>query len=467
MTLQQKFIEQNTARLNVVKEEERQKEAEGSFSSLKKETEELGNRLQDIATRKEEIAGLLLDSETQETKYQDEIRQAQEALVSLREEEQKAREEVAKSEIEAEKFRQRIGFCKENIDRVLETLRSKKRDLAEVEASLHENEETLAGREENVGKITETIAASKKAQSGAQEIFQKKQQEKEELSARQKTFFATRESLSEQMNSLDKEVTRLAAQKDKLQEAIENRINYMWDEYEITLSDAEQMKDPELTDLAALKKEISTIKDAIKKLGDVNVNAIEDYRALMERFTFMKGQYDDLVSAKERLLGIIEELDTSMRERFRDQFDRINHSFHEVFKIMFGGGKGDLELVEEEDILSAGIRINAQPPGKKLQNMMQLSGGEKALTAIALLFAIQKLKPSPFCLLDEIEAALDENNVVRFAEYLHHLKETQFIVITHRRGTMENADRLYGITMQEKGVSILVSVNLIDKELTN
>ena len=349
----------------------------------------------------------------------------------------------------------------------METLRSKKRDLAEVEASLHENEETLAGREENVGKITETIAASKKAQSGAQEIFQKKQQEKEELSARQKTFFATRESLSEQMNSLDKEVTRLAAQKDKLQEAIENRINYMWDEYEITLSDAEQMKDPELTDLAALKKEISTIKDAIKKLGDVNVNAIEDYRALMERFTFMKGQYDDLVSAKERLLGIIEELDTSMRERFRDQFDCINHSFHEVFKIMFGGGKGDLELVEEEDILSAGIRINAQPPGKKLQNMMQLSGGEKALTAIALLFAIQKLKPSPFCLLDEIEAALDENNVVRFAEYLHHLKETQFIVITHRRGTMENADRLYGITMQEKGVSILVSVNLIDKELTN
>ena len=467
MTLQQKFIEQNTARLNVVKEEERQKEAEGSFSSLKKETEELGNRLQDIATRKEEIAGLLLDSETRETKYQDEIRQAQEALVSLREEEQKAREEVAKSEIEAEKFRQRIGFCKENIDRVLETLRSKKRDLAEVEASLHENEETLAGREENVGKITETIAASKKAQSGAQEIFQKKQQEKEELSARQKTFFATRESLSEQMNLLDKEVTRLAAQKDKLQEAIENRINYMWDEYEITLSDAEQMKDPELTDLAALKKEISTIKDAIKKLGDVNVNAIEDYRALMERFTFMKGQYDDLVSARERLLGIIEELDTSMRERFRDQFDRINHSFHEVFKIMFGGGKGDLELVEEEDILSAGIRINAQPPGKKLQNMMQLSGGEKALTAIALLFAIQKLKPSPFCLLDEIEAALDENNVVRFAEYLHHLKETQFIVITHRRGTMENADRLYGITMQEKGVSILVSVNLIDKELTN
>ena len=134
---------------------------------------------------------------------------------------------------------------------------------------------------------------------------------------------------------------------------------------------------------------------------------------------------------------------------------------------MFGGGKGSLELVEDEDVLEAGIRIIAQPPGKKLQNMMQLSGGEKALTAIALLFAIQNLKPSPFCLLDEIEAALDENNVVRFAKYLHKLKYTQFIVITHRRGTMDSADRLYGITMQEKGVSALVSVNLIDKELTN
>ena len=141
--------------------------------------------------------------------------------------------------------------------------------------------------------------------------------------------------------------------------------------------------------------------------------------------------------------------------------------FSKVFKELFGGGKADLELVDEEDLLETGIKIIAQPPGKKLQNMMQLSGGEKSLTAISLLFAIQSLKPSPFCLLDEIEAALDENNVTRFAKYLHKLtKNTQFIVITHRRGTMEKADRLYGITMQEKGVSTLVSVNLIDKELS-
>ena len=201
-------------------------------------------------------------------------------------------------------------------------------------------------------------------------------------------------------------------------------------------------------------------------LGDVNVNAIEDYKNLSERYEFLKNQHDDLVEAEATLLQIIEELDEAMRKQFREQFDLISVEFDHVFKELFGGGKGTLELMEDEDILEAGIRIIAQPPGKKLQNMMQLSGGEKALTAIALLFAIQNLKPSPFCLLDEIEAALDDSNVVRFAKYLHKLtKNTQFIVITHRRGTMTAADRLYGITMQEKGISTMVSVSLLEEQL--
>ena len=162
----------------------------------------------------------------------------------------------------------------------------------------------------------------------------------------------------------------------------------------------------------------------------------------------------------------VEELDEAMRKQFTEQFAKISQEFNQVFKQLFGGGKGTLELMDDEDVLEAGIRIIAQPPGKKLQNMMQLSGGEKALTAISLLFAIQNLKPSPFCLLDEIEAALDDNNVDRYAKYLHKLtKYTQFIVITHRRGTMAAADRLYGITMQEKGVSTLVSVDLLEDDL--
>ena len=241
----------------------------------------------------------------------------------------------------------------------------------------------------------------------------------------------------------------------------------MWNEYEITLRDAENLANPEMTDLSSMRKEAGNLRDEIKKLGDVNVNAIDEYREVSERYTFLKTQHDDLVEAEKTLVGIIEELDHAMRKQFREKFSAIEKEFDKVFKELFGGGHGTLELMEDQDILDAGIKIIAQPPGKKLQNMMQLSGGEKALTAIALLFAIQNLKPSPFCLLDEIEAALDESNVERFAKYLHKLtKHTQFIVITHRRGTMERADRLYGITMQEKGVSTLVSVNLIEDSLS-
>ena len=240
----------------------------------------------------------------------------------------------------------------------------------------------------------------------------------------------------------------------------------MWEEYELTRHHALELRNEEYDNPTEMKKQIAQIKDDIRKLGDVNVNAIEDYKNLSERYTFMKTQHDDLVTAEQTLLDIIEELDTGMRKQFMEKFQEIQVEFDKVFKELFGGGKGSLELVEGEDILECGIRIIAQPPGKKLQNMMQLSGGEKSLTAISLLFAIQNLKPSPFCLLDEIEAALDDSNVGRFANYLHKLtKNTQFIVITHRRGTMAAADRLYGITMQEKGISTLVSVNLIEEEL--
>jgi chromosome segregation protein len=240
----------------------------------------------------------------------------------------------------------------------------------------------------------------------------------------------------------------------------------MWEEYELTYNLALDYKDAGFDDISSLKREISAVKNKIKQLGDVNVNAIEDYKQVSERYEFLKGQHDDICKAEANLVNIIAELDRAMREQFAEKFKEIRVMFSKVFKELFGGGKADLELVDEEDLLETGIKIIAQPPGKKLQNMMQLSGGEKSLTAISLLFAIQSLKPSPFCLLDEIEAALDDSNVKRFAKYLSKLtKDTQFIVITHRKGTMEAADILYGITMQEKGVSTLVSVNMIENEL--
>ncbi|MDD6074022.1 MAG: AAA family ATPase, partial [Clostridium sp.] len=279
-------------------------------------------------------------------------------------------------------------------------------------------------------------------------------------------FFDKKEELSQRMNLLDRDLLRLQNQREKLSERLEASVQYMWNEYELTYSSAEKLQDPELTSVPEMKKIIEGLKTQIRNLGHVNVNSIEDYKEVSERYEFMKTQHDDLAAAEAALLKIIEELDTGMRRQFEEKFKEIREEFDTVFKELFGGGHGTLELSEDEDILEAGIQIISQPPGKKLQNMMQLSGGEKALTAIALLFAIQNLKPSPFCLLDEIEAALDDSNVDRFAGYLHKLtKYTQFIVITHRRGTMVSADRLYGITMQEKGVSTLVSVSLIEAEL--
>jgi len=464
--IQRKSIEQNTARLNISQARERMEEEASGVQSLKLEEKELESRIFEIKSGKDAAAKELSDSESLEQNVQEQILQFQKELEALRESETETAAQVSEWDLKVEKMRQTQTFKQANVDRINGELERSQAELNEILEALSENQATVELKQQNIVELEKTIVASHDAQTQSEGKLKEDIARKEELSSKQKNFFTAREELAERMTALDKEVYRLNAQKEKLEEAIEAQINYMWDEYEITLSDAASLRDESMTELSSMKREISSLKDQIKKLGDVNVNAIEDYKNLMERFTFMKTQHDDLVEAEKTLEGIIEELDTAMRKQFTEKFAEISHEFDKVFKELFGGGKGTLELTEDEDILEAGIRIIAQPPGKKLQNMMQLSGGEKALSAISLLFAIQNLKPSPFCLLDEIEAALDDSNVGRFAKYLHKLtKNTQFIVITHRRGTMEQVDRLYGITMQEKGVSTLVSVNLIDKEL--
>ncbi len=465
--IQRKSIEQNTARLGISQARERMEEEAKSAASLRTEEREIGEKILEIRKEKEDTGRELQASEELEKNTQERIASLQAQLEEEHREESAAAASVSEWELKVEKMRQTLEFKQNNVDRIEGELQRARAELAEILQALTENSAETQRRQESILEIGRTIAAAHDAQSESETKLKESMEQREELSARQKSFFARREELSEKRNALDKEVYRLNAQKEKMEESMESQINYMWDEYEITLSDAATLRNENMTDLPSMKKEISSLKEQIRKLGDVNVNAIEDYRALMERFTFMKTQRDDLVEAEKTLEGIIEELDSAMRKQFSEKFAEICREFDKVFKELFGGGKGTLELMPDEDILEAGIRIIAQPPGKKLQNMMQLSGGEKALTAIALLFAIQNLKPSPFCLLDEIEAALDDSNVGRFAKYLHKLtKNTQFIVITHRRGTMEQVDRLYGITMQEKGVSTLVSVNLIDKELT-
>lgn len=464
--MQRKSIEQNTARLNISQARERMEEEAESAQSLKLEEQEIETRIFEIRSGKESITQELAASEELEKTTQEQILGFQKELESCRLEESEASAHAGEWEVKVEKMRQALDYKQANVDRIDGELERAQAELNEILEALTENAQEVERKKNNILEIEKTIAASHENQDASRKKLDEDLAKKEELSAKQKDFFRSREEMSERMNALDKEVYRLGEQKKKLEDGIEGQINYMWDEYEITLSDAAGLRNEEMNDLPAMKREISGLKDEIRKLGNVNVNAIEDYKNLMERYTFMKTQHDDLVEAEKTLEGIIEELDTAMRKQFTEKFAEISREFDKVFKELFGGGKGTLELMEDEDILEAGIRIIAQPPGKKLQNMMQLSGGEKALSAISLLFAIQNLKPSPFCLLDEIEAALDDSNVGRFAKYLHKLtKNTQFIVITHRRGTMEQVDRLYGITMQEKGVSTLVSVNLIDKDL--
>lgn len=336
-----------------------------------------------------------------------------------------------------------------------------------LQQTLADSDTQAKEKQQAIEQIRQSIAAGDEARGKLEEQLRQANIDKEALSESNKSFYQKSDALSNSISDLEKEIMRLNAGREKLTEAKEYRTSYMWSEYELTYHNAIALK-TEGGELPELKKRLAAIKDEIRSLGDVNVGAIEEYRELNERYTFLKGQHEDLIEARETLLQLIDELDRGMRAQFAEKFADIQREFDRAFKELFGGGKGTLELTEDEehDLLECGIRIIAQPPGKKLQNMMQLSGGEKSLTAIALLFAIQNLKPSPFCLLDEIEAALDDSNVDRFARYLHKLtKNTQFIIITHRRGTMNAADRLYGITMQEKGVSTLVSVNLIEEDL--
>ena len=373
---------------------------------------------------------------------------------------------LEKIHLESAGFTSRQGFVLENLNRIREEIMNFERQKDSLRASMEQGKEDILQKEKEISQLKETIKAGEEETRRDQEKMKEALGRKEEMTREHKGFFARRDELSSRMNLLDKESYRLQGQKEKLEEEQESQTNYMWEEYELTYGQAKEQALEETKERNEIKKEIQQIKTEIRQLGNVNVNAIEEYKEISQRHDFMKTQHEDLVKSEETLLGIIQELDTGMRRQFEEKFAQIRTEFDKAFKELFGGGKGTIELDEEEDILEAGIRIISQPPGKKLQNMMQLSGGEKALTAIALLFAIQNLKPSPFCLLDEIEAALDDSNVTRYAQYLHKLtKNTQFIIITHRRGTMTAADRLYGITMQEKGVSTLVSVDLIERDL--
>ncbi len=457
---------QNTVKMNIAQLESRRAEIRESAVDLVEEHRQLEDQAREL---KKNYDTLLADVEGLEAKNSQVNRQI-EGLQAELEQGRTGREERLKElssiQLEMANYRQKAAFIQENIGRIREELEGLLQEKETISQGRGGSDLAIQQKLLEIHKMREEIAQAERQMGEFSTQIQEENRLKEEKGRSQKELFEKREAVTERISGLDKDLFRIQSQKEKLEEKLDSQVNYIWNEYGLTYSTAEKLRDPEFTSLSEVKKETEQLKSSIKGLGSVNVNAIEDYKEVSERYEFLKTQHQDLIQAEEALVKIIEELDVGMRRQFEEQFAKIRQEFDAVFKELFGGGRGNLELMEDEDILEAGIQIISQPPGKKLQNMMQLSGGEKALTAIALLFAIQNLKPSPFCLLDEIEAALDDSNVDRFAGYLHKLTEnTQFIVITHRRGTMVASDRLYGITMQEKGVSALVSVNLIEAEL--
>lgn len=269
--------------------------------------------------------------------------------------------------------------------------------------------------------------------------------------------------MDEKINLLEKNINNLDVKYAKYSVQIENYNSRLEEEYELNYEEALGLK-IEIKNFKEVEGEVRILKNDIKNLGTVNLGSIEEYKKVKERFEFINTQKDDLLSAKKSLKEVIKDMESKMEKQFLENFSLIRENFQLVFKELFGGGKADVYLVDEENVLESGIEIIAQPPGKKLQSLSLLSGGEKSLTAVALLFAILKTKPTPFCILDEIDAALDEANITRYTLYLKSFSEnTQFIMITHRKGTMEIADTLYGVTMEEEGISRLVSVKLSDK----
>ena len=325
-------------------------------------------------------------------------------------------------------------------------------------AALRKQNEDILKQIENLKKsMSEQEQALSQYRNQQTELAQKRGALEEKLRKRQ----ASVKDVQEQMFRLNQQQDRMETRVQRYEAEIETIVNRLLEEYDMPYSQAAAVKVEEPFDFKEASARIRSLREQIRSLGNINIDAIEEYKNVKERFDFLTVQTNDLEKAKKELETVISDMLVIMQDQFAAQFKLMNENFSRVFSALFGGGRANLILTEPEHVLESGIEIEAQPPGKKLQSLTLLSGGERAFTAIALLFAILEIRPTPFCILDEIEAALDDVNVYRFADYLKHYSDkTQFIVVTHRRGTMEAANILYGVTMQERGISKLLSLNI-------
>lgn len=410
---------------------------------FRKDINEINMLISNIEKQNEEMQCIVDDFAIKNTKQQESINYLNEDIFNLRISVSSFDESSLSIDELLERINHDIENCTLNIDK--RTLNREKiiKDNENMKKMVKESEETIETIGENIKDLEEELLKLRK--------------EREENN---KSIVDTEKRIEDQFRTLEllkEQISKQDVKRSKLELEIETIQNKMWEDYETTPNTAKNYE--EVTSTTA--KKVDECKNKIKALGNINVNSIEEYKAVKERYEFLTVQKTDLENSEQSLNKIILDMISLMKIQFAKQFELINKNFGEVFVELFGGGRAELKLSDELDILQSGIEIEVQPPGKKLQNMMLLSGGERALTAIALLFAILKLNPSPFCILDEIEAALDEVNVYRFIDYLKKFSnKIQFLIITHRKGTMEGANTVYGVTMQEHGISKLISMNL-------
>ncbi|HBK5873502.1 TPA: chromosome segregation protein SMC, partial [Enterococcus faecium] len=426
------------------------------------ETRELQQFIEDYEKQTNELKDKQTDLESQRQKIDEEIK-------SLSQESDQM--EARRAQVQSQKAQEQadLAVLKEQFNHLQIQLRGARvqkaeaterqeaieKQLATLTADFSDHEVTEESLEKQINELSAQRETLKAELAKAKEQRDRRQKEIDKLEA------VLAERNREQKARLS-EQSKLEVQKDRAEMILDNHLTYLQSEYQLTFEKASQDYQ-ETTDIEDSRTKVSSLKEQIEKLGPVNLNSIEQYEQVSERHTFLATQRDDLLAAKNQLFETMDEMDDEVRTRFKEVFEAIRQEFKIVFPNMFGGGKAELVLTEPTDLLKTGIEIEVQPPGKKLQSLSLLSGGERALTAIALLFSIIRVCPVPFCILDEVEAALDEANVKRFGRYLSDFQDdTQFIVVTHRKGTMVAADVLYGVTMQESGVSKIVSVRMED-----
>ena len=439
-------------------------ELKKSIESLTDENGGIVNEIADVANQKQKLKENIINNENLIREIREQLNEKQSMQAYLEECAQKIADSEVNDRIEYNSYRKDIEMLNSRLETYLESIEQNKADIERKK----QNAQNLAALNEGLNKeiedINGQISATKQDKAQISDEAEQKIKMYNEGLNEQKNLQKQLKEQNETVYVLQQEAAKLENRNSKTEYDIESIINRMWEDYELTYNTALEYK-KEVFDMAESTREASALKNEIKSLGNINVDAIEQYKEVKEKFDYMSTQKADLDETKTKLEDIINELQSVMVKQFTESFAQIKTKFDSVFRQLFGGGIGKLSLTEPDNVLESGIDIEVQPPGKKLQNMMALSGGERALSAIALLFSVLEVRPTPFCILDEVEAALDDNNVYRFAEYIRkYSNKTQFIVVTHRRGTMEAADIMYGVTMQERGVSKLLKLKFEDLE---